>query len=57
MSIGDGGLPPGGAPGRQTCDCGPCPVCSDVRQQSSPCALSLGHGDPVPHMCPLGHTF
>ena len=48
----DGGLPPGGAPAQQPCDCGPCPACAEDRQMSSPCVLQLGHdGD---HQCANG---
>ena len=50
--IGDGGLPPGGAPGGQACDCGPCPACAEDRQVSSGCVLQLGHGSP--HTCASG---
>jgi hypothetical protein len=51
----DGGLPPGGAPPQQPCDCGPCPVCADDRQMSSPCELLLGHaGD---HRCASGDEW
>lgn len=51
----DGGLPPGGAPEQQACDCGPCPDCTDDRQMSSPCTLQLGHdGD---HKCTYGDEW
>jgi hypothetical protein len=51
----DGGLPPGGAPEQQPCDCGPCPTCSEDQQMSSPCTLLLGHGGD--HQCANGHSW
>lgn len=46
---------PGGAPEQSPCDCGPCPVCAEQRQQSSPCVLQLGHGGD--HRCPHGDAW
>lgn len=52
---GDGGLPPGGAPEQQPCDCGPCPACAEDRQTTSGCTQLLGHdGD---HICPAGDEW
>jgi hypothetical protein len=53
--IGDGGLPPGGAPPQQPCDCGPCPACAEDWQQSNSCIFQLGHtGD---HRCDRDHLW
>jgi hypothetical protein len=51
----DGGLPPGGAPEQNPCDCGPCPVCSEKLQIENPCVLQLGHGDD--HHCERGDVW
>jgi hypothetical protein len=51
----DGGLPPGGAPEQQPCDCGPCPACAEDVQRSSPCVLQLKHGGT--HHCADRHEW
>jgi hypothetical protein len=51
----DGGLPPGGTPEQQPCDCGPCPACTEDEQVSNGCTFELGHGSE--HECMRGDVW